>query len=428
MHFTLLLVLASLMSLLACGSPQPVDPDPDPAVDAGAQADSGTGEETDAGSKGDAGMDAGMTVEPLEFQTAHPATQVIGQPDFATGTIQATSATSLASAYGRAEVLGGRVYVASYPDNRVLGFNALPTGNQPAADFVLGQPDFTSNAAGAGAAELAGPAGVAVDGDRLLVLDFDNNRVLVWNTPPASNAEPADLVIGQADFNLNAFACASNALSSPEDFLVVGGKLIVSDSSNHRVLIWNSVPTTSGVAADLVLGQSNFTSCAQNRGSAVGADTFNFPTGLWSDGTRLLVADYNNHRILVWNQFPTTNGQAADAVIGQADFSANTGGTSASALSYPYFLASNGTQLFVADNGNHRVLVWNAFPSGAAPADVVLGQQDFTHGASNDQDGDGVSDGPSAQTLNSPQGLTLIDGRLMVMDGKNHRALFYEPL
>src|SRR5690606_38175173 len=53
------------------------------------------------------------------------------------------------------------------------------------------------------------------------------------------------------------------------------------------------------------------------------ASTLSSPRGLDSDGTRLLVADTLNNRVLAWTAFPTRLGQPADAVLGQPSFSAS---------------------------------------------------------------------------------------------------------
>ena len=36
-----------------------------------------------------------------------------------------------------------------------------------------------------------------------------------------------------------------------------------------------------------------------------------------SDGQRLYVTDLGHNRVLIWNSIPTQNGQAADVVVGQ---------------------------------------------------------------------------------------------------------------
>jgi hypothetical protein len=284
-----------------------------------------------------------------------------------------------------------------------------------------------------------GPQTVVASGGKLLLSEYGNDRILVWNTIPTHSGAPADVVVGQSGFGVDVTTCNTTTLSGPESIHVVAGKLLVSDSSHNRVLVWNTIPTTSGVPADLVLGQQDFVSCAANDPNgassttiAVTASTMDYPAGIWSDGTRLVVADANNNRVLVWTTFPTTNGQPANLVLGQTSFTGDvandpaTVGTTAG-MDYPYFLDSNGSQLFVADSNNNRVLVWNAFPTtNGAGADVVLGHSSLTATKWNDDDEDGTSDAhPSARTLDFPAGVKLIGTQLFVADEGNNRYLVF---
>jgi hypothetical protein len=41
--------------------------------------------------------------------------------------------------------------------------------------------------------------------------------------------------------------------------VVAGGKIYVGDAGNNRVLVYNTIPTTNGSFADMVIGQPNFT-------------------------------------------------------------------------------------------------------------------------------------------------------------------------
>ena len=82
---------------------------------------------------------------------------------------------------------------------------------------------------------------------------------------------------------------------------------------------------------------------------------------------------------------------------------------------------SDGTRLFVTDNDNHRILIFNSIPtdmSGAAySADVVLGQPDMFSMKINQKDSDPPPDPPSlpaAQTMYWPDGLYLEIGRAHV--------------
>jgi hypothetical protein len=79
-----------------------------------------------------------------------------------------------------------------------VGANSSST--PPAATLVIGQPDFTHGAHGTNANGLFDPSGAAVDAaGNLYVADAFNNRVLEYNAP-LSNGMAANLVIGQPDF------------------------------------------------------------------------------------------------------------------------------------------------------------------------------------------------------------------------------------
>ena len=129
------------------------------------------------------------------------------------------------------------------------------------------------------------------------------------------------------------------------------------------------------------------------------------PEGLWSDGTRLVVADFDNNRVLIWNTIPTTNGAPADVVVGQPDFNSfdSPEPPTAQSLNQPGAVASDGTRLYVADSRNNRILVFSPFPSSNNPtASIVLGQADFTH-----SDNNAGNASPNAQTLSFPFGMSI---------------------
>jgi len=253
---------------------------------------------------------------------------------------------------------------------------------------------------------------------------------------------PADWVVGQVNLDSKTAGCSATGLRSPETGWAVDGKLIVTDSGNHRVLIWNSIPSRNGVPADIVLGQQDFINCQQNAGMVdeSTAATLNFPAGVWSDGNRLIISDKDNNRVLIWNDFPTESFTPADVVLGQNSFTTNAANDddqngradlapSNRTLAGPYDgVYSNGVQLFIADSGNNRLLLWNSFPTNNfSPADVVLGQGSFTNNTPNDDNQDGDADnGPSARTLSSPTGVLLVGDQLIVADGNNHRYLVYD--
>lgn len=384
----------------------------------------------------------------LAFSNFQAASVVIGQTDFVSNSSGVTAA-SFSGLFGNPVVDNGFLYLPDYSNSRVLGFNSIPTSNGASADFVLGQVDFSSFDYAVTQSGMGGPQSLSVDEGKLFITDYDFSRVTIYATVPITGPGSADVVVGQPDFTSDDMVVSSSGLDSPESAFAVAGKLIVADSFNNRVLIWNTVPTASGAAADIVLGQDDFISNAANDDDQDGsldieptARTLNYPTGVWSDGTRLVVLDTDNNRVLIWNSFPTVNFTPADLVLGQGDFvhdaadDDNQDGTpdaepSARTLDAPYDgVFCKNDQLFVADYDNNRILIWNTFPtSNFATADIVLGQFDFTGDASNDADQDGSDDGtPSAITLDSPIGIYVEGNKLIVADSGNNRYLIYEGL
>jgi len=388
----------------------------------------------------------------VNLSSFQSASVVIGQPTFTTSSNNqggSAGANTLSLPYGNPLVYNGMLYLPDWNNKRVLGFNSVPTANNAKADFVLGQPDLVSTTSGSAANQMMGPQTVKSYNGKLFVDEYSSNRVLIWNSVPTNTQAAADIVVGQPGFGTAVTSCTATGLSGPESIETAGGKLIVADKRNSRVLIWNSIPASNGAAADVVLGQNSFTTCAINddvQSGATGtnptARTLNWPGGVWSNGTKLIVADSYNNRVLIWNSIPTANFTPADLVLGQGDFThraanddlqSGVTGTiipppTARTLNFPYFLDSNGTQLFVADYLNSRVLVWNSIPTANfTPAELVLGQGDFTHRACNDDLQSGATGtNPTARTLCRPAGAYVYGTKLFVTDTGNNRYLIFD--
>lgn len=312
-----------------------------------------------------------------------PATVVVGQVNFAgidANQGATVAANTIDSPYGNPtfDPSSGKLYLPDYNNNRILGYSKIPATNSASANFVIGQTDLTSNATGATAAELSGPQTAQVYNGKFFVADYSNNRALIYNTVPTTTGASANVVLGQAAFGTNTTGCTASEMNSPETLFAGGGKLVVTDSSNERVLIWNSIPTTNGTPPNVVLGQNSFTTCASNDDDQDGMDdgapsarTFSHPAGVWTDGKKLVIVDESNNRVLIWNTFPTTNFKPADVVLGQSNFVHITQNDadqddvddtvgSAKALNYPTGILQVGKQLIVADEGNNRYLIYNA--------------------------------------------------------------------
>ena len=329
------------------------------------------------------------------------------------------------------------------------------------ASLVLGQPDFTTTTENLAAtpSALRLPTAVATDGVHVVVADTNHNRVLIWNRMPTINNQPADVVVGQPDMVSTSLppnnTPTAKSMRGPQGVWIQNGRLYVADTQNNRVLIYNHIPASNGAAADVVLGQPNFTSAtqpdlAQQTTSAANNNLLN-PVSVTSDGIHLFVTDLGYNRVLIWNSIPSANQAPADVEVGQPDFNssiANYGFSTVpgdttnkqtpvlctvsngndtnnnptypsicnATLSFPRYTLAGGGRLFIADGGNDRVLVFNSIPTqNAASADVILGQLGGTVNQASD----------AADSLRAPMSLAWDGTSLYVSDAYNRRITVY---
>jgi uncharacterized protein (TIGR03437 family) len=410
-----------------------------------------------------------------EFSTGQAARLVIGQNPFSAQTPGASqkllgSVGGVAYGANTLVVADSNVFNATPNNNRVLIYNNVngfvfppdvpPSGTDGRcnvcvgqANVVLGQVDFEkTDARGATDKTLYNPNGVAYNGQFLAVADRFNNRVLIWRGLPTSNQSPANFVIGQKDFTAGAPGNSAESLRGPTGvWLDANNGLWVADTANDRVLYYGPV-TQNGQAARLVLGQSTFGPSSQIGNELrlnVSATSMRSPVSVTTDGTRLFVTDLGLHRVLIWNRIPTSNGAAADVVVGQPSLTEASSNNSVklceafnpdetdpakrfypercgATLSLPRFAMTDGRRLFVADSGNDRVLIWNTIPAtNGVKADVVLGQlSDILNQSSDSASPDRVA---AADSFKTPTGLAWDGTNLYVSDSFNRRVVVYSP-
>lgn len=266
---------------------------------------------------------------------------------------------------------------------------------------------------------------------KMFVIDRSNNRVLIFNSIPGSNSTNADVVIGQTDFVTGTAGVTQQNFDQPVSATVCSdGRLFISDRSNHRIAGFNRIPQSNGAPMDFVLGQAGFT---VNPLVAASASTFNLPYGVSCISSRLYVADRGNNRVVVFNPPPTSTGATASFVIGQQDMVTATPGAdytsfpipTTSYLNNPGQVIYTGSQFFVADIGNNRVLVFSSLPSAALATPVYVIGQPSSSGTTANQCG--VCPAPPGQkTLSGPRSLAYRSGKLAIGDTGNNRLVFHD--
>jgi sugar lactone lactonase YvrE len=273
------------------------------------------------------------------------------------------------------------LWVADTKNNRMLGYQAPPTNGEPAV-VVIGQPAFGLTACNSpvlSGATLCGPIGAALDaGGNLWVADAANNRVVEF-TSPFRFGQQAALVIGQPSFAASGPCTPSPTSICGPRYLAFDdqGDLWVSDANGNRVLEFQH-PFKIGMPATLVLGQSSFTTSVCNAPpTTVGMCS---PAGLAFDSKgNLFVSDVNNARVMMFSP-PFSIGMPAKLAIGQLNLLTNRQSPpSQSTLSSPVGLALDGSDnLYVADSGNSRIVVFPTPSASGEKASAVLGNNVFT--------------------------------------------------
>lgn len=251
---------------------------------------------------------------------------------------------------------------------------------------------------------------------KLLLADYNNHRVFIFYTIPTTATQAPDLVIGQTVLTGKTGGTSATQLLYPSGICVTpDGKVLIADKGNHRVMIYNSIPTANGIAADLVLAQTNFTT---GTSSTEASNLYGHQGVTVSNTGKLLVGEQHwGSRMLDWNTFPTTNGLAAKVVVGQSGFGVTpvTSATQTTVGYGSYPAISPQWVLSICDALNFRVFLFNSIPtSNGAAASTVIGQSTFTTNAT------GSTATGLRNNVNWGSSVFTPDGRLIFNDiGKN---------
>lgn len=283
-------------------------------------------------------------------------------------------------------------------------FFVADTGNHIVRQVTVGgavttmagnPPRFgAENDAGAGA-RFDGPAGVAVIGDNVFVADTNNHAIR-----KVTNAGVVTTLAGLAG--------TPGTTDSPPRFRFPGGiaaldnDLYVTDSQNHTI----RKVTQAGVVTTLAGSPGVAGSLDNTTGSAA---LFNNPQGIVALNGALYVADTGNHtirRVTPSGDVTTIAGLAGTP--GSADGTGGAGGTAR--FNSPLGIAVIGSNLFVADTGNHTVRrIATATPAFTVDTFAgTAGQAGF------------VDDQGSAARFSSPDGVAAAGSVLYVADRGNH--------
>lgn len=400
------------------------------------------------------------------YVAGDPATIVIGQRDMQTTYAKGPGTTltrGLSSPTGIAVDSQGNLYVVDSGNNRILRYPKpfVSEDNRLNPDLLIGQANFDSKSANRGVSLPAAdsvytpttggshPTAQQLVFDpvgNLWFTDTGNNRVLRYPKSGDKVATSADVVLGQSGMTT---AVSSSTITDKEKLRLPTGIAIDSGSrvyvSDHysRVLVYLN-PVASGTVATRLLGLYYGTP-----ETTINAVQMGLALGLVVIDNRLGVVDWGLHRIAIFDPYDSwpadgtnVSSPPAKLVVGQASLTASKASATQAGLWAPAQATVANNELYVADMGNNRVLVYApgliSSPFGTVAATRVFGQRDFGYNGANMVDGRGLY--LTAGYTSTATGVTgsLADGgdvsvdttstppRLYVTDTYNHRVLGFK--
>ena len=137
----------------------------------------------------------------------------------------------------------------------------------------------------------------------------------------------------------------SARFNHPDHLTTDGTNLYVTDANNHTI---RKIVISTGFVTTLA-GSAGSTGSTNGTGTTA---RFHYPRGIVTDGTNLYVSDHNNHTI---RKIVIATG-VVSTFAGSAGSSGSTDATGTAArFSYPYGITTDGTDLYLADTGNHKI-------------------------------------------------------------------------
>jgi len=297
------------------------------------------------------------------------------------------------------------------------GFMRITAGQTPTNGIFLYNPIATQ-------VRFANPSGLAAD-SAANVFIADQATVIARVTPT-----------GQFSVLYQSINCKSSACVSRPQALALsadGSALLISDDANGKLwkltiashdlsVVADSLADPTGVVV-LPDGRILVAERSADRVSVIGTngnvasfhEGLNGPSGLALSGNTLYVAEVRSNTV---RAVDITSG-ASQVVAGNgiSSYSGDGGPAIAAALNRPWALAVSGANLYIADQGNHRVRVVNTETGGIGT---------FAGTGSTTFSGNGLSAGATA--LNNPDALTISPLGFLYISDPGHGVIWRTPI
>lgn len=240
----------------------------------------------------------------------------------------------------------GTLYIADTMNHRI---RKVETGGAITTVAGTGQQRFAGDGSPANAAALNDPAALVLDGHgHLYIADQSNNRVRCVDLATGVISTVAGT--GEAAYNGDGLPAAEAALAGPSGLALDGdGRLYIADTFNGRIrMVDFATGVISTVAGDG--GEYRYQGHATELSTSLSRP---YGIAVERDG-HLLITDSDSHLIRRWDR--NRKLITVLAGNGMASYGGDGGAPEASSLNYPFGVAVDARgNAYVADTFNHRI-------------------------------------------------------------------------
>ena len=318
----------------------------------------------------------------------------------------------------------------------------LERNELPHVIATLGQPDEHTWDLGVGPAKIGGSGTGLVDQERQLLFfsDRGNSRVLVWDIDPERLVTGVDAiaVIGQPDFYTREAGAGAGGLSSPNGLAYDPQRQNLFVVDRNRVMVFDvsdqALDRVTGFEAFAVLGQPDWESNEPND------DLRKFSNGPISvdyEFDRLLVGSFTRNRVMMFDVSPARlegpSNPDAIAVLGQPDFESTDPAVTQTRLTMTRVTVDTERQMAYVPDGypaGNRINIFDIHPDRMQQTLTPMisqighinpdGDPDFLARSAN------ARITPRAWTQGRDVTVDTVDHRLIMSDNYSHRVMIFK--
>ena len=233
------------------------------------------------------------------------------------------------------------LYITDFGNNRLLIYDTLKPElhDQPRQIIHVGGSDIGT---------FKRPSNVVVCNDSLYLTDFGNKRLLIYDTPVPQDGDSPIIIKTIKNGTPKTFNAANG-------LFVTSQAVYMTDSFQNRLIVWDTPKPRDGQSAHIF-----------QRLGGVQPETLNNFRSVYIHNHRCYLDDFDNNRLLIFDS-PLPKDGDVPAVVDKLS------GVEPNTFNCPCDICGTDKHLLVTDFYNSRVLIFDTFDltNGIAPVAVI---------------------------------------------------------